>query len=160
MKLMGKTVFEGARNTLVCFLIVLGARAMEAQIPASPLRTLDLAGDWRFLPNNSETLFADSTIDDSKWPLMRLPSNWFLQGSKAYPANADRGSASSGGPGDLWPIDPEGGLDWQGTVWFRRTFDWQPHDSMRSILDLDMVDYFADVFVNGVRAGHHEGFFQ
>ncbi|HUQ99812.1 MAG TPA: glycoside hydrolase family 2 TIM barrel-domain containing protein [Gemmatimonadaceae bacterium] len=160
MKLMGKTVFEGARNTLVCFLIAFGAPVIDAQVPASPLRTLDLAGDWRFLPNNSETLFADSTIDDSKWPLMRLPSNWFLQGSKAYPANADRGSASSGGPGDLWPIDPEGGLDWQGTVWFRRTFDWQPRDSTRSILDLDMVDYFADVFVNGVKAGHHEGYFQ
>src|SRR5947207_11897003 len=54
-------------------------------------RTLDLAGDWRFLPNNGESSFADSTVDDSRWPVMRLPSNWFLQGSHSYPANADKG---------------------------------------------------------------------
>jgi beta-mannosidase len=160
MKLMLKTVLRRSRNTCVCVLFGFAGASLQAQIAAPDLRTLDLSGDWRFLPNNSETLFADSTIDDSKWPVMRLPSNWFLQGSRSYPASADRGSAASGAPGDLWPVDPEAGLDWQGTVWFRRTFDWQPRDSARAILDLDMVDYLAEVFVNGVRAGQHEGYFQ
>ncbi|HEX9311118.1 MAG TPA: hypothetical protein VF887_09925, partial [Gemmatimonadaceae bacterium] len=107
-------------------------------------RTLDLAGDWRFLPNNGESSFADSTVDDSRWPVMRLPSNWFLQGSHSYPANADKGQRNPGDSGDLWPVDPEAGLDWQGAVWFRRTFDWQPATGSRSILDFDMVDYIAE----------------
>ncbi|GAC1410644.1 MAG: glycoside hydrolase family 2 TIM barrel-domain containing protein [Gemmatimonadaceae bacterium] len=74
--------------------------------------------------------------------------------------NADKGSSNSGSPGDLWPIDPEGGLDWRGSVWFRRSFDWRPAAGTRAILDLDMVDYIADVYVNGARAGGHEGYFQ
>ena len=90
---------------------------------------------------------------------MRLPSNWFLQGSHSYPANADKGQRNPGDSGDLWPVDPEAGLDWQGAVWFRRTFDWQPATGSRSILDFDMVDYIADVFINGAHAGGHEGYF-
>lgn len=93
---------------------------------------------------------------------MRLPSNWFLEGSTAYPADADKGPLTSGSPGDLLPVDPQAGLDWNGTVWFRRTFDWAPAPAPgnRSILDLDMVDYIANVFVNGAHVGSHEGYFQ
>ncbi|MDQ6689709.1 MAG: hypothetical protein M3Z18_04290 [Gemmatimonadota bacterium] len=123
-------------------------------------RNLDLAGEWRFLPNNGPSSFADTGVNDSAWPVMRIPSNWFLQGSSTYPVNADRGAGNSGNPGDLWPVDPQAGLDWSGTVWFRRSFDWQPDTAKRAILDLDMVDYLADVFVNGAHVGAHEGYFQ
>jgi beta-mannosidase len=140
--------------------IVLAAASASAQVPAAPLRLVDLAGEWRFLPNNGPSSFAGLRVNDRTWPVMRLPSNWFLQGSTSYPVNSDKGSASSGGPGDLWPIDPQVGLDWSGTVWFRRSFDWEPSSDKSAILDLDMVDYIADVFVNGLYAGSHEGYFQ
>ncbi|HZE07290.1 MAG TPA: glycoside hydrolase family 2 TIM barrel-domain containing protein [Gemmatimonadaceae bacterium] len=133
-----------------------------AQIPAATQarHVIDLGGDWHFLPNNDTRSFADSAVDDSKWPVMRLPSNWFLQGSKSYPTNVDKGVSNGAGSGELWPVDPEGGLDWEGTIWFRRNFEWQPEADTRAILDLDMVDYIADVFVNGIHAGAHEGYFQ
>ena len=166
---------KGPRNT-PRFRLVNGCRALAkwlvgielacagaaayAQTTATPPRTLDLAGEWRFLPNNGPTSFAGLRVNDSRWPVMRLPSNWFLQGSTTYPANVDKGGGNSGGPGDLWPIDPQAGLDWNGTVWFRRSFDWEPNPQMRAILDLDMVDYIADVFVNGANVGTHEGYFQ
>ena len=35
------------------------------------------------------------------------------------PASSDHGD-----PGDLATSDPDEGLDYAGTVWFRRTFDW------------------------------------
>jgi beta-mannosidase len=140
--------------------IVLAAVRASAQVPAAPARALDLAGEWRFLPNNGPTSFAGLRVNDRSWPVMRLPSNWFLQGSTSYPVNSDKGSASSGGPGDLWPVDPQAGLDWSGTVWFRRSFDWEPSPDKSAILDLDMVDYIADVFVNGSYVGSHEGYFQ
>ncbi|HEY0528364.1 MAG TPA: glycoside hydrolase family 2 TIM barrel-domain containing protein [Gemmatimonadaceae bacterium] len=134
------------------------AGRLDAQTPTP--RTLDLSGDWHFLPNNDNQSYAGTTVADSAWPVMRLPTNWFLQGSRSYPANADRGGAGSGSPGDLAPLDPEAGLDWTGSVWFRRSFDWQPAPGMRSILDLDMVDYIGEVFVNGEPVGSHEGYFQ
>src|SRR5215210_2575546 len=131
-----------------------------AQGAAAPGRTLDLSGEWRFLPNNGPTSFAGMRVNDRSWPVMRLPSNWFLQGSTSYPSNSDKGLVSSGAPGDLWPVDPKAGLDWNGTVWFRRFFDWDPNPDRNAILDLDMVDYLADVFVNGSYVGSHEGYFQ
>ncbi len=140
---------------IACF-----AAVASAQTSATPARSVDLAGEWRFLPNNGPTSFADSGANDSRWPVMRLPSNWFLQGSSSYPANSDRGVGNSGGPGDLWPIDPQAGLDWKGTIWFRRSFDWEVNPERHAILDLDMVDYIADVFVNGTHVGSHEGYFQ
>jgi beta-mannosidase len=149
-----------AAKWLLGIQILCAGAAGYAQVPAPPARTLDLAGEWRFLPNNGPTSFASTRVNDSRWPVMRLPSNWFLQGSTTYPANADKGTGSSGGPGDLWPVDPQAGLDWNGTVWFRRSFEWEPNPPMRAILDLDMVDYIADVFVNGAYVGGHEGYFQ
>ena len=140
--------------------IAWAAASASAQISAPPGRTLDLAGEWRFLPNNGPTSFAGLRVNDRAWPVMRLPSNWFLQGSTSYPVNSDKGLANSGAPGDLWPIDLQAGLDWNGTVWFRRSFDWEPNADKNTILDLDMVDYLADVFVNGSYVGSHEGYFQ
>lgn len=153
---VGTWVFNG----LLGVALIRSLGAVGAQTPQTQARTLDLSGEWRFLPNNDATLFADTGVNDSAWPLMRLPSNWFLQGSSSYPVNSDRGAGNSGSPGDLWPVDPQAGLDWNGTVWFRRSFDWEPNTGKHAILDLDMVDYLADVFVNGTRVGAHEGYFQ
>ncbi len=103
-----------------------------------------------------------TVIDDAKWPSMSLPSNWFLLGGKEYPPQATAVPPSFGdnAPGELWPVNPRAGLDYSGTVWFRRTVEIPagPHGPL--VLDLDMVDYYAEVFVNGVAVGHHEGYFQ
>jgi beta-mannosidase len=147
-------------STTLGMAIACAAAGSSAQVSAAQGRSLDLAGNWRFLPNNGPTSFAGLRVNDRAWPLMRLPSNWFLQGSTSYPANSDKGLVSSGAPGDLWPVDPQAGLDWNGTVWFRRSFDWEPNSERNAILDLDMVDYLADVFVNGSYVGSHEGYFQ
>jgi beta-mannosidase len=52
------------------------------------------------------------------------------------------------------------GFDYEGTVWFRRTVDWDGAAGVVPVLDLDMVDYYAEVFVNGTSVGKHEGYFQ
>src|SRR2546423_1109232 len=121
------------RHLAAAILGLLVAPASKAQVnttqaaPAQQVsRVVDLSGDWRFLPSNTATSYADTSVNDAMWPVMRLPSNWFLQGSTSYPVNADK-PPNTGSPGDLWPVDPEGGLDWRGTIWFRRNFDWQPN---------------------------------
>jgi beta-mannosidase len=93
---------------------------------------------------------------------MSLPSSWFLLGHKEYPAHATAMPPAFGNnaPGELWPIKTDAGLDYSGTVWFRRTFDWHGDGRRPAILDFDMVDYYAEAFVNGVSVGRHEGYFQ
>ena len=126
------------------------------------LVSVDLAGDWKYLPYSGEGNMGVASIDDSAWPSMGLPSNWFLLGSKEYPkaATALPPTFGNNAPGELWPIDAHHGLDYSGTVWFRRTVEWSGKGARPAILDLDMVDYYAEVFVNGVPVGHHEGYFQ
>ncbi|HEX8394282.1 MAG TPA: glycoside hydrolase family 2 TIM barrel-domain containing protein [Longimicrobium sp.] len=138
------------------------AMTVLASLPAAAQdapRRLDLSGGWRYLPNNGPALYAAPGLDDSRWPEMRLPSNWFLLGADHYPRNADRG-VQRAGPGDIWAVDPERGLDWGGTVWYRREVEWPAGGTRPVLLELDMVDYYADVYVNGQHAGSHEGYFQ
>ncbi len=134
--------------------------APAAMQPAPP--GLDLDGSWKYLPYDGEGNMGALDVDDAGWPSMDLPSSWFLLGRKQYPpkASAMRPPFGDNAPGELWPVDVDRGLDYSGTVWFRRRFDWQPGRDHQVILDLDMVDYYAEVLVNGVPVGHHEGYFQ
>jgi beta-mannosidase len=105
---------------------------------------------------------ASPDVDDAAWPSMDLPSSWFLLGRKQYPAlaSADGPAPDTTDPGDLKPTNRERGLDYSGTVWFRRRFDWDGDGARPVVVDLDMVDYYATVFVNGMAVGRHEGYFQ
>src|SRR5260221_7573859 len=93
---------------------------------------------------------------------MELPSNWFLMGSKEYPkdAKARVNHLSSDDSGALTKIDNSAGLDYGGTVWFRRDLDFSGDLTRPQILELDMVDYYAEVFINGHSVARHEGYFQ
>jgi beta-mannosidase len=142
--------------------VALGAMASSAgwQAPQGTA-TLSLAGDWKYLPFEGTTNLGDPAVPDGDWPAMRLPSNWFLKGKREYPAAIDMLPVSPGAivnPGDLGVAGPERGLDYAGAVWFRRHFTYTPGGL--AILRFEMVDYFADVYVNGHHAGHHEGSFQ
>jgi len=126
----------------------------------------DLSGEWHYLPTNDPEWQRERIQERLKAsPTMHLPSNWFLKGGKRYPKTAYAQPI----PLDYWDPSVFGkkgqasledrGLDHAGTVWFTRDFNWQPGQKP-AILDLDMVDYYAQVFVNGKKAGRHEGYFQ
>jgi beta-mannosidase len=133
----------------------------RATVP-EPLVSIDLAGEWHYMPYDGPRDLAAESLDHAGWPVMRLPSNWFLLGSSGYPAaaTADLPPLAAANPGKLWPVDPRQGLDFAGSVWFRRTVEWNGSGRRTVVLDLDMVDYLAEVFVNGTPAGRHEGYFE
>ncbi len=151
---------------LICAWSSLAACHRERDLGAASGATapwkVDLAGPWKYLPYDGETDWASPAVDDGAWPSMELPSNWFLLGRKQYPPKAAADSPPPGttDPGALQAEDSEAGLDYSGTVWFRRTFEWNGDGSRPVIVDFDMVDYYATVFVNGVAIGRHEGYFQ
>jgi beta-mannosidase len=134
---------------------------LAAPAVAGPPKAIDLAGDWKYLPYDGEGNMGAEAVDDSGWPTMALPSSWFLEGSKSYPVKA-RATArlmEVGSPADLPPPPHDAGLDYEGAVWFRKTITWDGGAGV-PVLDLDMVDYYAEVFVNGASVGRHEGYFQ
>jgi len=136
--------------------------SLAAPASAAPQKSINLAGDWKYLPYDGEGNMGAPSIDDSAWPTMALPTNWYLMGSKAYPPKARAAARiiEPGSPADLPPPPKDVGFDYEGTVWFRRTVDWDGAAGVVPVLDLDMVDYYAEVFVNGTSVGKHEGYFQ
>src|SRR5579871_6434547 len=103
-----------------------GRHAGASRPPPLPPARVDLAGPWRYLPYDGESNLAAPDLDDAAWPVMHLPSSWFLRGRSSYPrgASADATSTVPTDPGALVPIDDDRGLDYAGTVWFRRSFEW------------------------------------
>lgn len=161
------------RGRLALGLALLGGLAPAAAAPVEPVTrqpserpedhgTVDLAGPWRYLPHEGAGDFCSPEVDDSGWATMHLPSNWFLLGRREYPprALADQPLSILSGGVDLPAPDPDEGLDYSGTVYFRRTVELSPVAGRRALLDLDMVDYLAEVHINGVPVGRHQGSFQ
>ncbi|MFD1718432.1 glycoside hydrolase family 2 protein [Georgenia deserti] len=99
--------------------------------------TAALNGTWKYRLDDepdgaAAEKYARADHDDSSWPELDLPTNWYLT---------------------------EIG-DYFGTVWFRRHFT-VPDELAggRLFVRFEAVDYYADVWVNDVYLGHHEGMF-
>jgi beta-mannosidase len=95
-----------------------------------------LDGVWKYRIEGNEPGeslgYPSRDLDASSWPDMELPVNWYLT---------------------------EVG-DFFGTIWFRTAFQVPAaFKGQRVFLRFGAVDYFADVWLNGVYLGSHEGMF-
>lgn len=61
-------------------------------------------------------------------------------------------------PGD-WNTQRESLLFYEGTVWYKQSFDYQKPAEGRLFLRFGAANYQADVYLNGELLGHHEGGF-
>jgi beta-glucuronidase len=61
-------------------------------------------------------------------------------------------------PGD-WNTQKENLFYYEGTVWFKRSFDYNLQESKRLYIYFGAVNYKAEVYLNGKKLGIHEGGF-
>lgn len=61
-------------------------------------------------------------------------------------------------PGD-WNTQSNELLFYEGTVWYRRLFTYRKRSGIRSFLYFGAVNYRASIYLNGGKAGEHEGGF-
>jgi beta-glucuronidase len=61
-------------------------------------------------------------------------------------------------PGD-WNTQRESLLFYEGTVWYKQSFDYEKPAQNRLFLHFGAANYQADVYLNGEPLGHHEGGF-
>lgn len=61
-------------------------------------------------------------------------------------------------PGD-WNSQRNDLVYYEGTVWYKKIFQYQPQPGQRSFLCFGGANYIADVYCNGQKAGSHEGGF-
>ena len=61
-------------------------------------------------------------------------------------------------PGD-WNTQKERLLLYEGTIWYRKSFDYQKTPNTRLFIYFGAANYLADVYLNGQKLGRHEGGF-
>ncbi len=113
----------------------------------------NLSGQWRYIVDplrmglasdeGSRYLFTLDHRQEPGGPLLEF--DWDQQGT--IPVPSDWNSAV-----------PELAF-YEGTVWYRRTFDFFPDPAKRYFLYFEAADYRARVFFNGSEIGDHEGGF-
>lgn len=90
---------------------------------------------WNFIPDENKNLTLEQVKQfyySKNLRKMQIPCNWYL---------SDLG-------------------DYAGTVWFIKEFELQDLIDDLLILEFHGIDYFAEVFLNDVFLGIHEGYFQ
>jgi beta-glucuronidase len=61
-------------------------------------------------------------------------------------------------PGD-WNSQREQLFFYEGTIWYKKSFDYQRKDKTRLFVYFGAANYLADVYLNGKKVGTHEGGF-
>ena len=119
---------------MVVFMSALAfASAMAAPLPRDGgSHQISLDGAWQFAVDSTGAFDARSVGGRAVWRGALVPLSWQIQFA------------------DL--------RDYRGVAWYRKTFDAVPFQRSETlILCFGAVDYIAEVFVNGVRVGSHEG---
>ena len=114
-----------------------------------------LAGDWNYIVDVQEEGYYDYRMNPTRWgffnnakpqrpedlieydfdksPTMQIPSDWNTQDERLF--------------------------FYEGTVWFKKSFQAVPMQDYRTLLYFGAVNYDCHVWVNGKKAGHHVGGF-
>ena len=133
------------------------AQAQQTSLIANPegRKTVSLDGQWRTIVDPYETGYYDYRY---------LPSaNGYFKDAKPktrsdlieYDFDT---SETLNVPGD-WNTQEESLLLYEGTVWYRKIFDYQKESNNRLFVYFGAANYVADVYLNGEKLGRHVGGF-
>jgi beta-glucuronidase len=122
-----------------------------------------LAGSWNYIVDPYETGYYNYRMEP--YDQQSVPSNsaFFMNyhaRDKAELVEYDFDkSPTLAIPGD-WNSQKESLLYYEGTVWFKRSFDYlKENASQRVFVHFGAVNYKAEVYLNGRKLGTHEGGF-
>jgi len=133
----------------------------QAQQPAPLItnvegrHTIDLNGRWQTIIDPYETGYYDYRY---------LPSTdgYFKNAKPKSPSDLVEydfdTSAQLNVPGD-WNSQDQKLLFYEGTVWYKKSFDYRKKEQTRIFVYFGAANYLADVYLNGQKLGRHEGGF-
>jgi beta-glucuronidase len=148
---------------LLTTILVMGCMLhVMAEDTAKPLiqnvgayESMSLNGKWNYIVDVQEEGYYDYRMNPTRWgffnnakpqkpedlieydfdksPTMQIPSDWNTQDERLF--------------------------FYEGTVWFKKSFQAVPMQDYRTLLYFGAVNYDCHVWVNGKKAGHHVGGF-
>ncbi|HEY0377885.1 MAG TPA: glycoside hydrolase family 2 TIM barrel-domain containing protein [Pyrinomonadaceae bacterium] len=140
--------------------LLLTAAPARAQVAAliqnvQARKTTSLDGLWRIIIDPYENGYYDYRFEESQ--------NGYFK--NARPANEGDlveydfdTSDTLKVPGD-WNSQAERFLFYEGTVWYKKSFDYRKTPGARLFVHFGAANYVADVYLNGEKLGRHEGGF-
>ena len=119
--------------------------------------SLSLNGEWNYIVNVQEEGYYDYRMNPTRWGFFQNAKPQKPEDLIEY--DFDK-SPTMIIPSD-WNTKDERLFFYEGTVWFKKSFDWkgQLSDDKRVLLYFGGVNYDCHVWVNGKKAGHHIGGF-
>ena len=114
-----------------------------------------LNGKWNYIVDVQEEGYYDYRMNPMRWGFFQNAKPQRPEDLIEY--DFDK-SPSMQIPGD-WNTQDERLFFYEGTVWFKRSFQAVPMTECRTLLYFGAVNYDCHVWVNGKKAGHHVGGF-
>jgi beta-glucuronidase len=118
-------------------------------------KTVSLDGQWQAIVDPYESGFYDYRYQPS--------ANGFFKNAKPTTKSdlIEYDFDSSGSlrvPGD-WNTQTDQLFFYEGTIWYKKSFDYQRRSNTRLFVYFGAANYLADVYLNGQKIGQHEGGF-
>jgi len=141
--------------SLVAFIPCVRAQQIDLIANTDGRKTISLDGQWRTIVDPYEAGYYDYRYQPS--------ANGYFKDAKPttksdlieYDFDT---SESLTVPGD-WNTQRERLLLYEGTIWYKKSFDYQRTDNTRIFVYFGAANYIADVYLNGEKIGRHEGGF-
>ena len=148
-------------GALLTFLLIILITPSQAQQQTSLItniagrHTIDLNGRWQIIIDPYETGYYDYRYQPS-------PDGYFKNAKPKSPSDLIEydfdNSQQLNVPGD-WNSQDQRLLFYEGTVWYKKSFDYKKKDRARLFAYFGAANYLADVYLNGQKLGRHEGGF-
>ena len=143
--------------TLILLVAALTVKAQDIPQVANILgrQTTSLNGPWHYIVDVQEEGYYD-------YRMKPMRNGFFINAKPQRPEDLieydfDK-SETMQIPGD-WNTQDQRLFFYEGTVWLKRSFEFHPEAGRRTLLYFGAVNYDAHVYVNGQKAGHHQGGF-
>ena len=117
--------------------------------------TMSLNGEWNYIVDVQEEGYYDYRMKPTQWGFFQNAKPQRPEDLIEY--DFDK-SPTMRIPGD-WNTQDERLFFYEGTVWFKKSFQAVPMQECRTLLYFGAVNYDCHVWVNGKKAGHHVGGF-
>lgn len=134
---------------------VVAAESLPLIQNVNAYETMSLNGEWNYIVDVQEEGYYDYRMKPTQWGFFQNAKPQRPEDLIEY--DFDK-SPTMQIPGD-WNTQDERLFFYEGTVWFKKSFQAVPMQDYRTLLYFGAVNYDCHVWVNGKEVGHHVGGF-
>ena len=146
-------------TALMAFVCLLTKAADERELPliqnVQAYESMSLNGEWNYIVDVQEEGYYDYRMNPTRWGFFQNAKPQRPEDLIEY--DFDK-SPTMHIPGD-WNTQDERLFFYEGTVWFKKSFQAVPTKDYRTLLYFGAVNYDCHVYVNTRHVGHHIGGF-